>query len=183
MIKKKIKRAFRLLLLIAIGILTCGLMLSVKGTESDCNYIFKKEFSVQEKDFSVAIYSFDSGETNSYGVTVSGSENLNGRVRFIPSFPILSGEATVVEFNFVKALVLFLLLFLFVSSFFKKKRKIYEDDEEEEEEPIEEEEEESVSEEEEGCPNCKERVFEGNEYCENCGINIESFKRKQKKKK
>lgn len=181
MIKKKIKRAFRLLLLTAIIILSCSFFLSLNGVETDCEYVYRKDFILAERELSFAVYSYDAGEVISYGLTVARKENLNGLVRVIPSIPVFSGESAVVEFGFVKALVLFLLIVLFVSSFIKQRRKTYEEEEEEEEEP----EEETIEEAKEdgGCPNCGERIFEGNEYCENCGINIETFKRKQKIKK
>ena len=168
-----------IILLTVILFLSAGLTLSLKGETRECKYLWKTDFSIGDNDFSAAVYSFDNEGTDMFGVTVAKSERFEGEILCLPSFLYLSGEKSVVSFEWIKLSLLILsVIFVFVI-ILPKRRKVYEplgeEDEETEEEPEREENENE-------CPNCNERIFEGLEYCENCGINIENFKKKMKKR-
>jgi hypothetical protein len=175
---KLLKKWAILLLVIVVLFLSAGLILSLKGETRTCKYLWETNFSINDKEFSAAIYSFDNEGTDMYGLTVARSGKLEGEVLCLPSFLYLSGEKSVVSFDWGKLALLISSVILIFVIILPKRKKIYEIEEDEEEPEEEKEEEENENE----CPNCRERIFDGLEYCENCGINIENFKKKMKKR-
>lgn len=177
MIKKIFKKTVAILCIIAIVFLLSSLFLSLFGEEKDCEYLVSKEFAVLQSDYTAAVYYFRSGEFIFGGLTITKTENVGGKVLMFPSFPLISGEKDAVEFGWEKMVAMIIATGLLLCAVIKRKGRYYEPEEEELPEDTEEE----NPEQDNRCPNCGERVFGGNEYCENCGVNIEAFRKKQKR--
>ena len=176
---KWLKKFIITVLLCVIAFLSAGLVLSQNGETRECLYLWKQDFTINGTSYSAAVYSSNYDGTDLYGLTLAKSEKLEGEILCLPSFLYLSGEKSVVSFGWERGTVLILSVILFLVVIIPKRKKVYELEEEEEaEEETEEEEKEDPYE----CPNCRERIYEGLEYCENCGINIENFRKKMKKR-
>ena len=165
--RRRLGKAGIFLAAVLIGVIALRFALSFWGEEVPCEYIFKESFSLFGKEFSFAVYRFKAG-IPFFGITLSLSEMLLGTVKFLPVFPIISGESILVNFDWGEAGFLTAAAILLIGILCRGKPQT-----EEIENVLEDTEEvEAEKEDKSLCPKCGKKIFGDNLYCENCGAKI-----------